>query len=122
MQQQYWILENCNSNSNSNIKKLSDLYPCEGLYSVRSKADDPWVSKQMIREKVDDLRAEAGDPGLKQRALVRADDLSVAKQTIFEPKQTIRDESRRSQGDEIGRSHIISKVTDLWDKADDPNG
>ena len=60
----------------------------------------------------DDLRAKADDQGLKQRSLVKADDLSGAKQTIFELKQTIRDE--------IGRSHIISKVTDLLLKADDP--
>ena len=94
------------------------------LCGIAWKADDPWMSKQTIlkRIKADDLRAKEDDPGLKQRSLVKADDLSGAKQTIFESKQTIPDESRRSKGDEIGRSHIISKATDLWVKADDPKG
>ena len=91
------------------------------LCGIASKADDPWVSKQTIlkRIKADDLRAKAEIFGQSRR---RPDDLSWGKQTIFEPKQTIPNESRPSKGDEIRRSHIISKVTDLWVKADDPKG
>ena len=79
-----------------------------------------YCRKQTIlkRIKADDLRAKEDDPGLKQRSLVKAD----VGPTIFEPKQTIPNESRPSKGDEIRRSHIISKVTDLWVKADDPKG
>ena len=54
-----------------------------GKARVRSKADDPWVSKQTILE-----RMKADDPDESRRSWAKADDLG-RKQTMFCLKLTI---------------------------------